>query len=328
MSTLGKVLAILNGVAILLFFLVTALDYGQRRAWTGAVFQQDLLINGLPLDDKEVDVEGGPVVSLIGKGILDNAFRGAGNPVKTQLEEVKDRHGKLLQKIENKQNLEAVLVPLAPTLGEREALRKQINDPKTALEDLKGPDGPFEAAFKEALTGKDVQGKPLDQKAWKQAIARVLSGTAQDPAEQQRTVVVVGLDAYAHAVDQQAASFAAMIPALQSALADDRTAWEIKHAAIMQQIIGLAERVRNLDEMLAKQQELRDKRHQALVQAREGDLTELKQSIQNTRKQLADELAKQTALETELFANEKAVTTTDSENQRLEHEIRSRETGR
>jgi hypothetical protein len=258
MSTLGKVLAILNGLAALGFFTVAALDYGQRQAWSTAVFQQDLLIGGLPIDERQVDIEGTPVVSVLSKGILQKAFSGAGEPVRTQLAEVKKRHDALVQTIDSKQALEAVLMPLTKSLGEREELRDQIA--KGNLDELKGADGPLEGAFKEALSGR------------KQAIAHVLYGTSQNQQEEQRTLIVVGMQEYVHTADEQATRFAEMAPQLRLLIANDRTNWELKHKALIQEIIALAERLHTLDEMLTKQQELRDQHHRALVAARQGDV--------------------------------------------------------
>jgi hypothetical protein len=326
MSTLGKVLAILNGLAALAFFAVAALDYGQRQAWTTAVYQQDLLIGGLPVDEKQVDIEGTPVVAVLSKGILQKAFSGAGEPVRTQLAEVKKRHDALVQTIDSKPALEAVLVPVAKSVGEREEIRAQIA--KGELEDLKGADGPLEAVFKEALSGTDPQNKPFDRNGWKQAIAHVLYCTCQNQQEEQRVLIVVGLEAYVHAADKQAARLAEMAPQLRLTIANDRTSWELKHKTLIQEISALAERVRTLDEMLTKQQELRDQHHQALVAARKADVAELTKLIESTRTRLAEELAKQTSLEAELVNNQKAVAAADAGNQQLEREIRSRESGR
>jgi hypothetical protein len=323
MSTLGKVLAVLNVLAAIGLFTVAALNYGQRQAWTTAVFQQDLLISGLPINETQVDVEGKPIVSQLGKGILQKLFSGAGEPVRTQLAEVKQRHDRLAQSIDSKEAMQAVLLPLARSVSDREELRDQIA--KGSLEDLKGPEGPFEAAFKEAMTGKDIQGKPFDLSGWKQAIAHVLYGTSQNPQDQQRTLIVVGLDEYVHSADKQAARLAQMVPELQLQIANGSTDWQLKHKALIQEIVALAERVRTEEEVLTKQQDLRDQRHQALVAARKGDVEELTKLLENTRKQLAQELTRQSALETQLVDKQKEVAAADAGNQQLEREIRSRE---
>jgi hypothetical protein len=323
MSTLGKVLAVLNVLAAIGLFTVAALNYGQRQAWTTAVFQQDLLISGLPINETQVDVEGKPIVSQLGKGILQKLFSGAGEPVRTQLAEVKLRRDRLAQSIDSKEALQAVLLPLARSVSDRVELRAQIA--KGSLEDLKGPEGPFEAAFMEAMTGKDIQGKPFDLSGWKQAIAHVLYGTSQNAQEQQRTLIVVGLDEYVHSADKQAARLAQMTPQLQLQIANGSTDWQLRHKALIQEIVALAERVRTEEEVLAKQQDLRDQRHQALLAARKGDVEELTKLLENTRKQLAQEQARQSALEAELVDKQKEVAATDAGNQQLEREIRSRE---
>src|SRR5207248_6269695 len=58
MSALGKVLAILNVIAAFVFLLIAALDWGQRQSWVYAAYRADLALDGLPLDDKELDLKG------------------------------------------------------------------------------------------------------------------------------------------------------------------------------------------------------------------------------------------------------------------------------
>ena len=43
MGLLGKILAILNVLAAIGFLVVAFMDYGKQRAWSTAVFQQELL---------------------------------------------------------------------------------------------------------------------------------------------------------------------------------------------------------------------------------------------------------------------------------------------
>ena len=59
MSTLNKVLAILNVVvAAILCLPLAGLDYGKRQAWMFAVLREDFVLKGLPVDDNEKDAEG------------------------------------------------------------------------------------------------------------------------------------------------------------------------------------------------------------------------------------------------------------------------------
>ncbi len=60
MSLLGKILALVNILAAVGFIYLAASDYGKRQQWSYAVYRHDLAINGLPLDEKEVDVDGVP----------------------------------------------------------------------------------------------------------------------------------------------------------------------------------------------------------------------------------------------------------------------------
>ena len=91
MSVFSKVLMVLNVLAAIAFLCVAGLDYGKRQAWTFAVLKQDFILNGLPVDDNEKDVEGRPVVNLVGKSMQKQLFTGLQEPVTTQVKEVERR---------------------------------------------------------------------------------------------------------------------------------------------------------------------------------------------------------------------------------------------
>src|SRR3954471_9702623 len=95
MSTLGKILAVLNVLAAAAFFCLVALDWGMHRAWSRAVFQHDLVIQGLPVDDKQTDVDGQNVAGLITPGMLQQLVPGADTTIKTQEAEVSRRKDQL-----------------------------------------------------------------------------------------------------------------------------------------------------------------------------------------------------------------------------------------
>jgi hypothetical protein len=89
MSTLGKVLAVLNVLAALALGALIAMDYGKRESWAYSVFRYDLAIQGLPLNKEETGPDGRPAVNLLGKQTQQELFAQAGGqPVLTQVDEV------------------------------------------------------------------------------------------------------------------------------------------------------------------------------------------------------------------------------------------------
>jgi hypothetical protein len=333
MGLLGKVMAVLNVVAAIIFVCLAILDYGIRQGWMVRVRQQDFIINGLPIDESDRDVEGLPVVTNVTEGMQKRLFEGAGQPVRTQLEEVQKQERAQRQAIEQnagnlgqvQKDLEALLVPMARTWGERQDLRERIRK-ATKTEDLMGPDGPFAAAFRPALQGQTAGGSALSPDQRRQAIALLLFGLAREPADRQHVVVVVGLDAYARAVTSQAAALEAMIPALQSEMVADRAGFVAEYTTIMEQIRELNGHLLALDETLVKQSELQ-KQQNALVLSRKKNIEDIRADIAAARKVAAEETAEQSRLETELFKAQGAVDRANRDNQKLENQIRERELG-
>src|SRR5262249_43192191 len=140
MSTLGKVLAVLNILAALALGALIAMDYGKRESWAYSVFRYDLAIQGLPLNKEEPGPDGRPAVNLLGKQTLQELFAQAGGqPVLTQVEEVAAVEQKVQAKIqeagEDKAKQTAayarLLVPLATSNTQREeylACKKHLAD--------------------------------------------------------------------------------------------------------------------------------------------------------------------------------------------------------
>jgi hypothetical protein len=66
MSLFGKILAVLNllGAAGLIYF--ASADYAKRQAWAHAYTRAELLLNGIPLDEKELDSSSQLAVERLG----------------------------------------------------------------------------------------------------------------------------------------------------------------------------------------------------------------------------------------------------------------------
>src|SRR5262245_56766218 len=96
MSLFGKVLALLNvfGAGALIYF--ASIDYGKRTAWAESALRHEVVLRGLPLDQKEADKQHQPRARLLDTAILNDLFKDVGgSPVNTQHEEITRLRGEL-----------------------------------------------------------------------------------------------------------------------------------------------------------------------------------------------------------------------------------------
>lgn len=327
MTTLNKVLAILNGLAAIGFLCVAGLDYGARQAWMFGVLQQDFVLHGLPVDDKEKDVDGRQLVQKIGKRMKDQLFAGlAGTQVDTQKSEVDTRKAALRSAIDQaadpeakKKVIAAALMPLTRTWGQRDELQRALAQKN--VDDLLGTDGPFEAAFKEATD----ESRGLEER--RQAIAHLLFNLSDNPDEQRRALAVVGLEAYIQEVDAQATALSNMIPQIRQALEADLTAFEVEHKDLVRQIVDQADHVRELNEKLKKQTALAQD-HATQVAARNAEVKAVLGEIQTAKKAAALADNGQSRLENALFRARQASAAAGEKNQQLLRQITTLELGR
>ncbi|HWG45768.1 MAG TPA: hypothetical protein VN688_23605 [Gemmataceae bacterium] len=99
MSLFGKILAIFNIFAVFGAVALIGMDYAKRRSWEYAVFRQELMINGLPLDDEERNEQGRLLIENIGPQTQKDLF-GGNAPVTTQTAEVQRVQSNLKGKIQ------------------------------------------------------------------------------------------------------------------------------------------------------------------------------------------------------------------------------------
>jgi chromosome segregation ATPase len=336
MTTLNKVLAVLNVLAAIGFLCLAGMDYSKRHAWMFAVRQQDFIIDGLPVDDAETDADGHPLVAALGTQMQKQLLFGVmpEAPVKTLKEEVQRRHQALLMEIEDAPNpeakrqiIEASLVPLARTWGQRDELRRKIRDPKITVDTLVGSDGPLEAAFKDANEGKTLAEEQVGPDARRLTITHLLFNLSDKPDDHRRTLAVVGLRAYIHEVDSQATALRNMAPEIQHAMEADLTAFEIEHKDLIRQIENLAERVREANSRLETQKAFAQS-HETRVAARKADVQSVQAEIAEAKKATDVAMNGQSRLENALFQARAAIAAAGEKNQQLLQEIRTKELGR
>jgi hypothetical protein len=133
MSLFGKILALLNivGAAALVYFAMSV--YAKRQAWAHSKLRHELVLTGLPLDEREQTSNQEFLVGLLGEpneATLASIFQQAGgNPVPTQIKEVENQKAQFDGKVQAAADTRAkthllarILLPLADQSVEREQL--------------------------------------------------------------------------------------------------------------------------------------------------------------------------------------------------------------
>jgi hypothetical protein len=248
----------------------------------------------------------------------------------TQVEELRKRHDQIKSAIEGaadgaakKAEVVKNVLPLARNTVEYYLIAAGSPNEFTAgsplLTKIMGPDGPFESAFS-AGNKSDAYDVRRD------AIAFFLFNTSVEPAEYQRTLGVVGLAAYARALEGQTIRLANMVPEVAHDIGGDRTAFLSNHRALVEQIVDLDRKLRGLQELLAKHEEQLS-HFQTLRAARAQDVQDLTKRIAETKAAAEKALAVQADLEKQLFATDKAVAGVKQENEGLDQKIKAKELG-
>jgi hypothetical protein len=344
MGLLGKILAILNVIAAIGFLVVAVMDYGKQRAWATLTFQQDLLIQGLPVDESAQDFNGEIISKKIGPATLAQLQTGA-QPVTTQVAEVKQRQAAAQAAIEGagteaekRAKMAEILLPVATTFGEREELKRKIaTEP---ADQLLGEEGPFKTVFREALEGKSLPiipapeggaaSRALGDDLRRHAIAHLLFNLGLGDKPQgydQRLQGIIGLEAFLKEVTNQLDVNKSLVDAYETAIRKESLPFEIKHRELLEELIASAGHLQEQREALQKQEGSRDL-HRALVGKRRQDIADLTAQIEAEQKRLDATLTRQKELETALDKANVDAKALETANQSLEKQIRSRELGR
>ena len=335
MSTLGKVLVFLNLVAAIAVVAFIPLDYGRRRSWAYAAYLYDLRASGLPFDKEEKDENGVPKVNRLTPGVLADVFQGVGPPVATQAEEL-DRVKQALQARADgegpgtkEQKLARILLPLARTFGEREALLRRLADDKSnKTDDLEEQ---LNRAFEEARAG--------GADARKTGAARLLVSLVEVLAEGEgggegnapvdpfasgaykRAIVVAGAPAVIREVDVLAGVRAEQARQAFAAFERDRSAFLAQHGRLVYAL-------QNLADDLQRQQEFRDRvlndasGHETLRDNRRVEVENARRELDSLRKDTQARLAEQARREQAVFEKLKEMRETARRNLDLEAELR------
>jgi hypothetical protein len=334
MSTLGKVLLVLNLLAAAAFAYLAAVDWQERQAWSYAVFRHDLALEGLPLDEEQKDVDGTREVDKLSDKTVQDVFRTVGGDVtppmtpedKTQEAEVRRLEKRIRSDVDGlgdekakRQRLAAYLVPLETTYGDRERLIRQVQS--EPVERLVAEDGPLARAFRPALDRNQDPGRRRD------AVAHLLLNVT-DPRSTgyERVVAVVGLRAFSAEADRQAAVLRGMASEVDLALRRDRSAFETEYQRRVAELRRLADRLADRQAKLSEYQDLAT-RQRALLTQRQADVRDLREQIDKARKATAETLAQLAAEQQRLFEAQRDVAEGVAKNLQLERQLLSSEPG-
>jgi hypothetical protein len=130
MSLFGKILAIFNVFAVIGVVALLAMNVAKQRSWEYAVFRQDLMIMGLPLDDKELDEQLQKAKDKISDKTKQEVFGQVSppTPVATQEEEVTRVKNQLSQQINGAGDKKKQLYLLARVLAPMAISFEQYQD--------------------------------------------------------------------------------------------------------------------------------------------------------------------------------------------------------
>jgi hypothetical protein len=359
MTLLGRILALVNILAAIVFVYLAASDYSARRQAAYGVYRMDLQIDGLPLDDAEMDVDGRARVKDLTQNTQNDLFQQAGgSPVTSQLQELDCVKEVVKNKIDGgdaitvadpldpKQQLSLAtpdqkrawfLLPLARSLSPQAVQEGQpaVLDRTTLIAQMKAgnkvTDDDFERAFSAARSIAD----PGDKR---RALAEVLFSLVEpvaladgqqgermaDLPAYKRFVVVVGLKAAVQAVDSVAAAQARMTEEADETLSSNRATFTAEHNRMVGFIRDLEDQHRRALAALEAQRNQTAAQEQ-LVKERERQVNDLKARFDAARKATKDELAKQAKVQEAVLAAQRNLRDANRKNQELLKTIESLE---
>jgi hypothetical protein len=345
MSLFGKVIALLVLVTGGALFFVAGMDWAKRQQWADATRQVEIMLKGLPVDEKETDTQDVPKVADLRKPLLDTLFaKAGGSPVKTQMEEVDRVKRKLEESINGApdrpaqvKELAGILLALAETNADRERYLQLIDKP--AEDQFDALQSAFNLAFDDAKKqGAPEKGAKAAQDLRRAAIAHLLFRVAdvlwqkENPAPPgllesktyDRLLMVVGLEALAGEVDRRADQLKTAAQDVRDGIDRDRNTFLDAHRRQVQGLMDAADELDRRQGLLKIQANLvaDQKRVVALRQADFDRMTEdLKKAQDLTRKKIDSQMK----MEQELFKDRQDLRDAYSANQELERTIRALE---
>jgi len=359
-STLGRVLIILNLLAAGAFIYVGLMDRKIREDAAFRVFLHEFAIAGLPLEDGKAVVDADHVaidfqysnsqaidqlnrrsfsqlfIPVRGGQELDEA---AGKePITSLLAEVKrtqNRVNEVLDSIEavpvRIDKLYAYLINQAKTFEERERIRAMRTNPK-AYDLLRDElTRRFDTAQSPLSTDADLDadGNKLTHRTRserREEIGHLLYHLSSEKEWRDRVLVVLGQQTYVSVLTSQAANLELMATRIRTLISDDASKFEPRYQELAQKALFLALDVRARVVALKSQQQLAAD-HLALQESREAEVDAIRMELGKARQITKDGLADQAKLEARLFQVQQEIGAALDELVALEINVRKREVG-
>lgn len=316
MSLLGKIFVLLNTLLAFGLGVVLLQDLGVRKNWSYLVFRQDLVLNGLPLDEDETTKTNINIKSnleALDNGALNGIFQDAGGPLKhegkvvlTQVDEVKRMHKKLDDKekeIEGSDKkarfLAKVLLENAITYVDRRKYDDLINkaDPKTLSDEYtalrESVDNLFLSSEPREKSRLPQQASIISKSESRTAIAALLLSLYQavdDGSEEslRRLVVVVGPDYASKAFDGHAVVLTRAFDNLESQLNREEANFVSEHRELLSEMLRRSKRIKQIEGFKLEYDE-RIKTQKTLLEREKLLLAKLEKELEEQR-ELTDKL--------------------------------------
>jgi hypothetical protein len=318
MSTLGKVLAILNVLAAILLFVFAGMDYGEARAARYAVFRHEIVVHGLPVDNKEQWVEqpDEPVVDKLDGRVLDDIYIDSGGNklptagglngpfVKTVLEEiarVKPAAAAAISALpagdQQKQKARQLLLSQAKNIGERTELEEMINSD--------GPGMPAATAELnrrfDAVTNLHGAGGNPNWEGVRYAAAQLLVNLDADDKWQERVRVVVGFEPYVYGVESSARAMEQIAADYREGIVRDQGIFVQNYQDMILALRYEAEQLYQANKRLGELQTVvKDRKLE--VEQRQTEVNKNKQELADLTAATNAEVGRLQAMQNDLFA--------------------------
>ncbi len=362
MSLLGKLLIILNFLAMAGFLALGVMDYGKRQTWAHAVLRYDVAIHGIPVDEKETDLQGQTRVENLTSTLLKEAL--GSDSIKTQEQELQRAKQQLQAAIDNPevfkpwtatQKQAYVMLQFARTIPERFLLSAVCypqqadvltKEEKDQLEKLKTElPAQVNGIFENPLQLPEKARKPLTALEYdhrRRAIAHVLvtlvdlfpePGQQPDPEAQKdplaskgfrRVLAVCGVKAVAQELDASGRVLQEMSYQLMSLVDQERLAFADLHETRINRVYDESQQVARLQGVL-QLVTTQAQIEEARAKEQEKKVAELTMAWNKAQDATDEQLKTLSALQDRLFKTRLQVRDANRINQQLEREIRALE---
>jgi len=343
MPLAAKILAFLNVLAAGLFVYLAGIDWAQRLEWSRAEFLHRLVLNGLPVDERDTGWRvDRPLSEDIGEGD-DSAIAAdlfglirSKPAVTTQDREVERARADTMKEINaiedetaKRNRIKELLLAQAHTFDEREELLdEKINNKKVSTDDLKKLlEDRFEDALRDVSYGNDRQPTDRNVQEKRRLIAHLLYNLSAEPSWHQRVMVVVGLKNYVDEADTQAQALRKMVDRVKAAARDEQYAFETDFLRLRDYDLILSQDVERYQVALNNIKDFDARQKKELIAPLQARKVQLNKDLEEQQNMNHKVLIDQDNLETSIFGIHSHLGDFLTRNQKLERELRLMELG-